>query len=211
MAAVGSKRKLNSTLQRKSTKKAKWKSVSLPSDILFSEGGLLGFEELDPSNFQDGIDNSILFADTPKAKSKKRLEKEQLKNLEQEQQPEKQSEQSEQSEQPAQLEQSNQATKVVQNKKQVTKGRKKTKGKNSVEKEVVEHKVSLEEVNSGVDESSEVISDMKAWSKWNLNAKLLKGLRDLGFQTPTPIQEATFTHAISRQRDVVGAAQTVWH
>ena len=41
-----------------------------------------------------------------------------------------------------------------------------------------------------------------------LNPNLLKGIEDLGFTTPTPVQEAAILQLIIENRDLIGLAQT---
>ena len=41
-----------------------------------------------------------------------------------------------------------------------------------------------------------------------LNPNLLKGIEDLGFTSPTPVQEAAILRLIIEDRDLIGLAQT---
>lgn len=49
---------------------------------------------------------------------------------------------------------------------------------------------------------------MTSFKALGLNENLLKALEDLGFETPTPIQEQTIPVLLSEKRDLVGLAQT---
>ena len=41
-----------------------------------------------------------------------------------------------------------------------------------------------------------------------LNPNILKGIAELGFEKPTPVQEATIGKLIEEERDLIGLAQT---
>ena len=41
-----------------------------------------------------------------------------------------------------------------------------------------------------------------------LNPNILKGIAELGFENPTPVQEATIGKLIEEERDLIGLAQT---
>ena len=41
-----------------------------------------------------------------------------------------------------------------------------------------------------------------------LNPNILKGIAELGFENPTPVQEATIGELIEEERDLIGLAQT---
>ncbi|MCB9252263.1 MAG: DEAD/DEAH box helicase [Flavobacteriales bacterium] len=49
---------------------------------------------------------------------------------------------------------------------------------------------------------------MTKFSDFGLRAEVLKGIGDLGFVTPTPIQEKVIPEIINNRRDIVGLAQT---
>ncbi|MFZ0546323.1 MAG: DEAD/DEAH box helicase [Candidatus Promineifilaceae bacterium] len=46
-----------------------------------------------------------------------------------------------------------------------------------------------------------------SFQQFNLDARLLAGINDIGFETPTPIQEQAIPHVLA-ERDVMGLAQT---
>ena len=49
---------------------------------------------------------------------------------------------------------------------------------------------------------------MKAFSELGLSAGLIKSVEQLGFETPTPIQEKAIPMLLKGNRDFVGLAQT---
>ena len=51
--------------------------------------------------------------------------------------------------------------------------------------------------------------DMSAWKPYELDSRVEKALSDMGFTSPTPIQQECLPSAIRDRRDVIGAAQTV--
>eukprot|EP00741_Cyanophora_paradoxa_P016903 tig00020943_g16324.t1 len=50
--------------------------------------------------------------------------------------------------------------------------------------------------------------DVSAWAAFGLHPLLLRGLRAMGFQRPTPIQSESLPHAVRDWKDLVGAAET---
>ena len=50
---------------------------------------------------------------------------------------------------------------------------------------------------------------MSAWANLYVPAPVEKALAELGFTTPTPIQDLTLASAIRDKMDIVGAAETV--
>lgn len=50
---------------------------------------------------------------------------------------------------------------------------------------------------------------LEAWAPFNLSSRLLRGLSDRGFMSPTPIQSRCLPVAIQWKRDIVGTAETV--
>jgi ATP-dependent RNA helicase DDX24/MAK5 len=61
-------------------------------------------------------------------------------------------------------------------------------------------------VVDGVDLDTGV--DVSSWLQFDLHPKLLRGLQDLGFSEPTPIQSECLNPAIKGRCDVIGAAET---
>ena len=62
------------------------------------------------------------------------------------------------------------------------------------------------EEDTGEEEEEKDIAD--AWVQYDLHRLLLKGVRKLGFTSPTPIQEKVLHPAIKGRMDIVGAAET---
>ncbi|KAL4705452.1 hypothetical protein ACJJTC_007024 [Scirpophaga incertulas] len=50
--------------------------------------------------------------------------------------------------------------------------------------------------------------DMLSWAEYKLQEPIMKALMELGFKTPTRIQELTLPTAIHGRRDIIGAAET---
>lgn len=50
--------------------------------------------------------------------------------------------------------------------------------------------------------------DMSAWISLGLDEKIIQGLRHLGFEEPTPVQQACLSPAIRDFRDILAAAET---
>lgn len=59
------------------------------------------------------------------------------------------------------------------------------------------------------EEGASGLLDMSAWRPYELDARIEKALSDMGFTSPTPIQQECLPSAIRDRRDVIGAAQTV--
>ena len=51
--------------------------------------------------------------------------------------------------------------------------------------------------------------DVSNWRPYNLDPLIERALSQMGFSTPTPIQQECLPAAIRDRRDVIGAAQTV--
>lgn len=49
---------------------------------------------------------------------------------------------------------------------------------------------------------------MNSFSSFSLREELLQGLSDLGFETPTPIQQKVIPHLLTEAKDIIGLAQT---
>jgi len=49
---------------------------------------------------------------------------------------------------------------------------------------------------------------MKTFEELGVAPKLLKGIAEMGFESPMPIQEMVIPHLLERDGDVVGLAQT---
>ncbi|CAG8461493.1 4303_t:CDS:10 [Diversispora eburnea] len=58
-----------------------------------------------------------------------------------------------------------------------------------------------------IDSNLDIDVDVSAWNKFNLSLEIMKGLKSLKFNKPTPIQEEALPAGLSG-RDVVGAAET---
>jgi len=63
-----------------------------------------------------------------------------------------------------------------------------------------------EEEKEGKVENMEI--DISRWTQYELHPLLIKGLRDLGFQNPTPIQQLSLPHGLTFYKDIIGAAET---
>ena len=50
---------------------------------------------------------------------------------------------------------------------------------------------------------------MSKWANLFVPKPVLKALAEIGYTSPTPIQEASLASAIRDRRDIVGAAETV--
>lgn len=51
-------------------------------------------------------------------------------------------------------------------------------------------------------------ASMSAWLPFGLHHSILRGLHELGFTAPTPVQMASLAAALTRGNDVIGAAET---
>ena len=49
---------------------------------------------------------------------------------------------------------------------------------------------------------------MNKFESYGLNPKLLKGINEIGFENPTPIQEKSIPFLIENDRDLIALAQT---
>ncbi len=54
-----------------------------------------------------------------------------------------------------------------------------------------------------------VSTDMQEWVKLGAPPPIVRGLSQLGFTVPTPIQRAALPPAINEGVDIIGAAETV--
>ena len=50
---------------------------------------------------------------------------------------------------------------------------------------------------------------MEEWEWLGVPAPLIRGLNDLGFKTPTPIQKQAIAATLKSKGDIIGAAETV--
>ena len=55
---------------------------------------------------------------------------------------------------------------------------------------------------------TEEVPEATTFADLGVNEKLLKGITDLGFEHPMPIQEMVIPHLLTREGDVIGLAQT---
>jgi hypothetical protein len=92
----------------------------------------------------------------------------------------------------------------------VTKEKKKKSRKDKKRKKVVDVAEEVEEVEEKeplakepVDETPAI--DMTQWGEFNLEPRLIHGLRDLGFTAPTEIQKRTLPVILPMDRDLLGA------
>ena len=53
------------------------------------------------------------------------------------------------------------------------------------------------------------VTGMEAWGEMGLPLPIIRGLKDLGFTSPTEIQRQAIPVAMDTNRDVIGAAETV--
>ena len=61
-----------------------------------------------------------------------------------------------------------------------------------------------------VDESGmETVTGMEAWQEMGVPLPIIRALKDLGFTSPTEIQQQAIPVAMNTTRDVIGAAETV--
>lgn len=67
----------------------------------------------------------------------------------------------------------------------------------------------LEPETTGNGAEATPLVNVLAWERFQLDVRILAGLARLGFERPTPIQEACLLPAMRDRRDVIGAAQTV--
>eukprot|EP00884_Botryococcus_braunii_P003437 jgi/Botrbrau1/13094/Bobra.0187s0053.1 len=59
-----------------------------------------------------------------------------------------------------------------------------------------------------LDTQEEPKTNVLAWERFALAPSIMRGLSQLGFERPTPIQEACLIPAMRDRRDIIGAAQT---
>ena len=52
---------------------------------------------------------------------------------------------------------------------------------------------------------------MEEWAWLGVPTPLMKGLKELGFKVPTPIQKEAIAITIKTKGDVIGAAETVMY
>ena len=61
-----------------------------------------------------------------------------------------------------------------------------------------------------IDESGiETVTGMEAWQEMGVPLPIIRALKDLGFTSPTEIQQQAIPVAMNTTRDVIGAAETV--
>ena len=73
------------------------------------------------------------------------------------------------------------------------------------------------DIVSDLDESVQIqivihnlfLLDMSAWNNLFVPDAVMKGLSELGFSAPTPIQTLVLPSAIRDRKDIIGAAETV--
>jgi hypothetical protein len=57
--------------------------------------------------------------------------------------------------------------------------------------------------------SDEIDIDMKEWERFKLTIPILKAIRMLGFQKPTPIQVEALIYGLEHRKDIIAASETV--
>ena len=95
--------------------------------------------------------------------------------------------------------------------------RKKGKRRSGREREREKMKKSRNELLSGEERNAletdetgmETLSGMEAWREMGVPLPIIKALKDLGFTSPTVIQQQAIPVAMDTTSDIIGAAETV--
>ena len=74
---------------------------------------------------------------------------------------------------------------------------------------VPERKEDCEQLELKEVSDSQVDANMAGWQQFNLHPSVIKGLKDLQFTHPTPIQTHALPLALEFYKDIIGAAETV--
>ena len=177
------------------TAKSKWKSVPLDAQLLargFSEG-LLGIEELssyDLVQVKKKKSGSTTSGKITKVEDSKIVSKAKKRPL-------------------------NEANSKTDDGEEIPKKKKKTRQKRKPKKKNKKSTPTNDSDNmlEPSQESKTVISDdvivqLPGWKDYNVPKPVLKALKELNFEEPTPIQRETMPAALNGHADIVGAAET---
>ncbi|KAH9620972.1 hypothetical protein KSS87_023893 [Heliosperma pusillum] len=173
--------------------KLPWKSSIATDDLSFfggddnGEGGFLSLEEIDESEYNLPIPQSVKQSEESSEPSKIKKRKRVTSDADKD------------NNENAGEEEVGEEGNVEKKKKK--KNKKKRKKEKPVESHV--HVTADEDAEESVDED-----EFNAWNELRLHPLLMKAIYKLGFREPTPIQKACIPAAAHQGKDVIGAAET---